>query len=74
MPVDAVCESKLLRRSIQYVTDHYDQPVLYVSYADPGAKDTRTGLPLLGKVYQASGFFHVGLTGPRKVILDHDGK
>jgi hypothetical protein len=74
VPASAVCESKLLRRSIQHVTDYYDRPVLFVSYADPGATDTRTGMPLLGKVYQASGFFFVGRTGSRKVIRDHAGK
>lgn len=75
VPVSAVCESKLLRRSIQYVTDYYARPVLFVSYADPSARDSRDHTrPLLGGVYLAAGGYYVGKTGPRKVVLDHDGK
>lgn len=48
VPVTALCESQLLRTAMQQTTDHYDQPVLFVSYADPAACDSRDGRPLAG--------------------------
>lgn len=76
VPTTAVCERKLLRRSIPHVTDLAGGPVLFVSYADPSAVDARTdeARPLLGGCYLAAGFFYVGMTGPRRVVLDHQGK
>lgn len=75
VPTTAVCESKLIRRAMQHVTDILDRPVLFVSYADLGAKDERTGRPLLGKVYQSAGFFFAGFTSSnRKMVLDHNGQ
>lgn len=41
-------ESHLLRYAMQSVCNEYDEPVMFVSYADPAAVDERTGLPLLG--------------------------
>ena len=70
-----VCESKLLRHAMQAVTDAADQPVLFVSYADPAATDTRTGLPLAGWCYLAAGFFFAGeTTSTRWCVIDHHGR
>ena len=75
VPATAVCESKLLRHSMQAVTDEYDQPVMFVSYADPAATDARTGQPLAGWCYLASGFFFVGeTTSSRTCVIDHLGR
>lgn len=68
-------ESHLLRTTMQEVTDELDQPTLFVSYADPAATDSRTGLPLTGWVYLASGFFYVGETSTRRsCVVDHNGR
>jgi hypothetical protein len=68
-------ESHLLRHGMQTVCDEYDRPVLYVSYADPAATDERTGLPLAGWCYLASGFFYVGETSSRRYcVIDHAGR
>ena len=65
-------ESHLLRYAMQSVCNEYDEPVMYVSYADPAALDERTGLPLLGWTYLAAGFFYVGETTTRRCcVVDH---
>jgi hypothetical protein len=75
VPATAVCESKLLRTAMQAVTDEYDQPVLFVSYADPAALDERTGQPLAGWCYLATGFFYSGeTTSARWCVIDHQGR
>lgn len=72
VPTTALYESQLLRHCMQAVCDAYDQPVLFVSYADPAATDTRTGQPLAGWVYLAAGFFYVGeTTSRRQCVIDH---
>ena len=68
-------ESHLLRTAMQAVCDQYDRPVLYVSYADPAATDERTGQPLAGWCYLASGFFYAGETSTRRrCVIDHLGR
>jgi hypothetical protein len=59
---------------MRHVADTLQQPVLFVSYADLGARDERDGRPLFGKVYQSSGFFAAGFTSSdRKMVRDHAG-
>ncbi|MBX0330099.1 hypothetical protein K2Z83_20740 [Oscillochloris sp. ZM17-4] len=75
VPTSAMYESQLLRHSMQAVCDEYDQPVLFVSYADPAATDARTGQPLAGWIYLAAGFFYVGTTSStRRCVIDHQGR
>ena len=75
VPTSAMCESKLLRHSMQAVCDEYDQPMMFVSYADPAATDKRTGQPLAGWVYLAAGFFYIGTTtSTRRCVIDHGGR
>lgn len=75
VPPEAVCESKLLRTTMRKMTDTYDQPVLFVAYADPAATDDRTGLPLAGWCYLAAGFFFAGeTTSKRWCMIDHCGR
>lgn len=68
-------ESHLLRTAMQAVANDLDRAVLFVSYADPAATDERTGLPLAGWCYLASGFFYAGeTTGSRTCVVDHLGR
>jgi hypothetical protein len=71
----AMYESHLLRHCMQKVCNGYDQPMIFVSYADPAATDARTGMPLLGWTYLAAGFFAIGETsGKRWCVVDHRGR
>jgi hypothetical protein len=71
----AMYESHLLRYCMQEVCNEYDQPMIFVSYADPAATDARTGMPLLGWSYLAAGFFAIGETsGKRWCVVDHRGR
>lgn len=75
VPVTAVCESRLLRTAMQSVTDEYDAPVLFVSYADPAAVDERSGMPMAGWCYLAAGYFYAGeTTSVRWCLIDHLGR
>jgi hypothetical protein len=70
----AVPESQLLRAAMRDVATKLSVPYLAISYADPVAIDTRSGNPLSGKLYQSSGFFHIGLTSqPRYAVVDDQG-
>jgi len=71
----AMYESHLLRHCMEEVCNDYDQPMIFVSYADPAATDARTGMPLLGWSYLAAGFFSIGNTsGKRWCVVDHCGR
>jgi hypothetical protein len=71
----AMYESHLLRHCMQAVCNEYDQPMIFVSYADPAATDERTGMPLIGWTYLAAGFFSIGQTsGKRSCVIDHRGR
>lgn len=75
VPTTAVCESRLLRTAMQVVTDEYDAPVLFVSYADPAAVDERSGMPMAGWCYLAAGYFYAGETSSaRWCLIDHLGR
>lgn len=68
-------ESQLLRAAMRLETAYRQQTTLFVSYADPAATDARTGLPLTGAVYLASGMFYIGETfGRRMAFLDAEGR
>ncbi len=68
-------ESHLLRHAMRAVCNEYDRLVLFVSYADMAATDERTGKPLLGWIYLASGFFFAGeTTSQRCCVVDHLGR
>ncbi len=65
----------LLRRTLRLDAVLRGYTLLYVSYADPAAHDARSGLPLLGHVYLASGMFYIGDTvSPRRAFLDASGR
>src|SRR5215212_1000455 len=71
----AMYESHLLRHCMQEVCNTYDQPMIFVSYADPAATDARTGMPLLGGTYLATGFFSIGDTSSKRwCVVDHLGR
>lgn len=74
VPKDQLCESQLLRHCLQRVTDAYNKPVVFVSYADLAARNTKTNLPLTGAFLVAAGFFYAGLTtSQRYCVIDHNG-
>ena len=72
VPPHELCESQLLRHAMQAVCNEYDRIVLFISYADPAARDQRTGIPLLGHCYLAAGFFYIGETRSRRYCVIDD--
>lgn len=74
VPTTQLCESQLLRYTMQTVTDSYDKPVVFVTYADLAARNARTGLPQTGFVYTTAHMFYIGLTtSQRYCVIDHEG-
>jgi len=68
-----VPESQLLRLALRDIANKTG-PYLAISYADPVARDARSGTPLLGRLYLAAGFFFVGFTSqPRYAVIDDLG-
>jgi hypothetical protein len=72
---DCVPESQLMRHAMREVAASRGETLVVVSYADPVARDERTGRPLLGWVYLAAGLFYVGETSqPRYAVIDDQGR
>jgi hypothetical protein len=70
-----VPESQLLRTAMRHLTRLRGKTLLFCSYADPAARDERTGQPLLGWLYLAAGFFYAGETSrPRYALIDSEGR
>ncbi len=70
-----VPESQILRYALRSTANRRGETTLFVSYADPCARDTRTDLPLSGAVYLAAGHFFVGETSqPRYAVFDEQGR
>ena len=71
----AVPESQALRFAMRSFAAQRDETLVFISYAEPDAVDTRTGMPMLGHVYMASGFFYIGeTTGQRWVLIDKENR
>ena len=67
-------ESALLRYAMADVARKRNSTLLIVSYADPAATDSRTGLPLLGGVLMAAGMLFAGhTTSQRWGLVDEHG-
>ncbi len=69
-----VPESQMLRTPMRAMANSRGEAMLFVSYAEPDAMDSRTGLPMLGGVYMAAGFFFAGYTGAGSTVVDPDGR
>jgi hypothetical protein len=70
-----VPESQLLWYALRQTANQIGSTFGCVSYADPVARDARTGLPLGGKVYAAANHLYIGLTSqPRYALLDEHGR
>lgn len=70
-----VPESQLLRAACRHTAERLGETVVMVAYADPAARDSRTGAPLGGFVYLAAGFFYVGETKrPQWAVVDAEGR
>jgi hypothetical protein len=68
-------ESQLLRASLRHTADLRGETLIVCAYADPVATDSRTGLPLTGKLYLSAGFMFVGETSqPRYAVIDDYGR
>ncbi|HEX6292978.1 MAG TPA: hypothetical protein VFZ66_27595 [Herpetosiphonaceae bacterium] len=68
-----VYESLLLRAAARDTTNQLGVTCAIAAYAEPCARDTRTMIGMVGKVYAVSSFFHVGYSGRRRALLDGDG-
>lgn len=68
-------ESKLLRTAGRIVADLRGETIILCAYADPSARDSRSGLPMTGRIYYVSSFFTVGeTTQTRYAVIDADGR
>jgi hypothetical protein len=70
-----VPESQILRAALRDKANELGETILAVSYADPWARDERTGRGLLGHVYLAAGFFYAGETAAAgEILVDEAGR
>lgn len=68
-----VPESMLLRAAARDTANQLGQTCAVVAYAEPSARDSRTGAPMVGRLYLSSGFHFIGHSGRRRALLDAVG-
>ena len=68
----SVPESQLLRTAMRYIANLRQEVMPFVAYADPAARDERTGQPLFGGLYKSANFMHIGTTSQRRYSVVDD--
>ena len=70
-----VPETQILRAALRVKAYELGGTLLAASYADPWARDERTGRGLYGQVYLAAGFVFTGESAPvGEVVVDEVGR